>query len=261
MDIIRSPEIPWLEMKINRDEPEYSRRRHSHEELSLGIIDEGTTVVEIGALHHNLIPRDTIFIPSGIIHLCAPQEDSIFRFRMFYFDAVWFERAFSLPVLPLQTSEGTLSESLYEQSLDISRKLIDLEGPSDLFETESEIISFLGSILKDLNAISFDKNSPSIELEIVKDVMDKEFKKQLTLDYLSNQTGMSKFSFIRAFKKEYHLPPHAYIVNKRIEFCRQLLKKGNRDMADIALEAGFTDQSHFTKTFRQYVGTPPGEYR
>ena len=47
----------------------------------------------------------------------------------------------------------------------------------------------------------------------------------------------------------------------RVERARLLIQEGASDLASVALEAGFADQSHFTRVFRRLVGTTPGEYR
>jgi AraC-like DNA-binding protein len=56
------------------------------------------------------------------------------------------------------------------------------------------------------------------------------------------------------------MTPHAYLINRRIEYSRAQLKRG-RSIADVALDAGFSDQAHLQRAFRQFVAAPPGQYR
>jgi AraC-like DNA-binding protein len=56
------------------------------------------------------------------------------------------------------------------------------------------------------------------------------------------------------------LTPHAYQINGRIEYSRALLRQG-RAIAEVALEAGFADQAHLQRTFRQWVAATPGQYQ
>ena len=57
------------------------------------------------------------------------------------------------------------------------------------------------------------------------------------------------------------ISPYQYVNQQRIEKAKKSLKQQNEAIADIALECGFANQSHFNKVFRQYVGTTPKKYR
>jgi len=65
---------------------------------------------------------------------------------------------------------------------------------------------------------------------------------------------------IRSFRKATGLPPHAYLRQLRVERARELLFR-RMPLAEVALAAGFADQAHFTRTFKQITGTTPGRYR
>jgi len=255
-------------MKSNRDEPEYARRRHSHRELSLGIIDRGSTDIRVRELDFHLSPGDGIVIPPGFIHLCQPEEDRLFRFRMLYFEASWFSRAYSCPPGTLRPAAGELSPAGTED-LDVLCRMItrpDGPGAADL-ETESFAITLLGELLESLGAFphplpgDLPPDRPVRgNLKELRDRMEEEFDREHSLDDLAEQAGMNKYTFLRAFKRQFRLSPHAWLINCRINKTRQWLKEG-RSMAAIAADAGFTDQSHFIRTFRRYVGVSPGEYR
>ncbi len=57
------------------------------------------------------------------------------------------------------------------------------------------------------------------------------------------------------------MPPHQYLIGQRIEAAKRRLVNTRESLADIAVECGFADQSHFTATFRRAVGHPPGTWR
>jgi AraC family transcriptional regulator len=63
-----------------------------------------------------------------------------------------------------------------------------------------------------------------------------------------------------AFRQHYRTTVGDYIRTLRIDFaCREMLRS-DRPLAEIAMEAGFADQSHFSKAFKRIVGVPPSEY-
>ncbi|HET8984761.1 MAG TPA: helix-turn-helix transcriptional regulator [Trueperaceae bacterium] len=81
----------------------------------------------------------------------------------------------------------------------------------------------------------------------------------VSLADLSDLTGLSPFRLNRVFRQEVGLPPHAFQVQVRIERARSRIAAG-WSLTDVALDAGFNDQSAFTHQFKRYVGVTPGRY-
>jgi AraC-like DNA-binding protein len=79
------------------------------------------------------------------------------------------------------------------------------------------------------------------------------------LHALTQATGLSRFQVLRAFKRRYGLPPHAYGLCVRIARARHLLARGAAAV-DVAHACGFVDQSHFTRHFKRLVGVTPAAY-
>jgi AraC family transcriptional regulator len=72
---------------------------------------------------------------------------------------------------------------------------------------------------------------------------------------------MSRSHFSHAFRMTTGMPPHRWYLNARICRAQELLMDTALPLADIALQTGFADQSHFTKSFQRQVGTSPGAWR
>jgi AraC-like DNA-binding protein len=72
--------------------------------------------------------------------------------------------------------------------------------------------------------------------------------------------GLFSSYLIRAFKQCYGMTPHAYLTNCRIEYGCAQLKRG-RAIAEIVAAAGFADQAHLQRIFKQFVAATPGQYR
>ncbi|MFH9424740.1 AraC family transcriptional regulator [Streptomyces sp. NPDC017529] len=81
-----------------------------------------------------------------------------------------------------------------------------------------------------------------------------------TLEELARELGTSPFALLRAFKKAYGMPPHAWLTDARVRRARRLLEAGTAP-ADAAVAVGFTDQPHLNRHFTRIVGVPPGAYR
>jgi AraC-like DNA-binding protein len=89
--------------------------------------------------------------------------------------------------------------------------------------------------------------------------LQERFSEPIRLDELSIATGLSRFHLVRAFTKQFGIPPHAYQIRLRIVRGRELLRAGI-PIASIAAQLGFADQSHFTRHFKQALGITPTDY-
>lgn len=81
-----------------------------------------------------------------------------------------------------------------------------------------------------------------------------------SLEELAAAVGLSPFHFARVFRKATGLPPHAWLKQRRLEQARALLKQGCAPV-NVAMQLGFSDQSHLSRQFKQAYGVGPGEYR
>ncbi|OKH37377.1 AraC family transcriptional regulator [[Phormidium ambiguum] IAM M-71] len=94
-------------------------------------------------------------------------------------------------------------------------------------------------------------------LDYINDNLDRD----ITLADLAALLGMSQFHFSNQFKLAIGTTPYQYLLQQRIERAKQLLKKSDRSITDIALMCGFNSHSHLSKQFRQLTGMTPKTYR
>ena len=86
------------------------------------------------------------------------------------------------------------------------------------------------------------------------------YNQSITLEILEKKFKMNKFRLQKNFKKNIGLTPLEYLISIRIENSKKLFY-GDIPLVEIALESGFYDQSHFTHSFKKYVGVTPGNYK
>jgi AraC family transcriptional regulator len=101
----------------------------------------------------------------------------------------------------------------------------------------------------------------SYTLRRVLDYIRSHLSQDLSIIDLAQVAGMSPYYFLRMFKKSMHVTPRQYIIQTRIDRAKELLRSRELSIADIALQCGFTNQSHFTNIFRQLTETTPKAYR
>lgn len=81
------------------------------------------------------------------------------------------------------------------------------------------------------------------------------------LDELANLTGLSAASFAKQFKISTGLPPHQYLIRRRVERAKELLCSKELTIAEVSQAVGFFDQSHLIRHFKHWVGVTPKDYR
>jgi AraC-like DNA-binding protein len=87
------------------------------------------------------------------------------------------------------------------------------------------------------------------------------YQSMLSNDELARAAGLSVRAFERRFKQTFQVTPQAYIRKVRVRTACRLLVYSDLPLAQVAIEAGFADQSHFNHEFRRQLGRTPGDYR
>jgi AraC family transcriptional regulator len=101
----------------------------------------------------------------------------------------------------------------------------------------------------------------SYTLRQVLDYVRSNLIQDLSIVDLAQVAGMSPYYFMRMFKKSMHVTPRQYIIQIRIDRAKELLRSRKLSIADISLQCGFTNQSHFTNVFRQLTEITPKVYQ
>jgi AraC-like DNA-binding protein len=127
---------------------------------------------------------------------------------------------------------------------------------------EERLVSLVGGISRAYGGCE-PATVPSCDAPAVRrarELLHDRYLESLTLDELAAESGLAKFRFLRAFKREVGLPPHAFQVHLRVDHARRMLASG-APVADAAAAAGFFDQSHFHRHFLRLQQLTPAEYR
>jgi AraC family transcriptional regulator len=79
---------------------------------------------------------------------------------------------------------------------------------------------------------------------------------------MAAMVGLSPYHFARQFKAATGLPPHQFLITRRVERVQQILRgRGNLSLAEVAIGVGFSDQSQLCFHFKRIVGVTPGRFR
>lgn len=98
-------------------------------------------------------------------------------------------------------------------------------------------------------------------LQRVRDYVEAHLDDDLSLTVLAEVACLSPYHFSRSFKQAVGIGPQRYVMRRRIDRAKTLMRRTNQPLASIAAEVGFNDQSHLTSIFRRETGTTPGRFR
>jgi AraC-like DNA-binding protein len=102
---------------------------------------------------------------------------------------------------------------------------------------------------------------PPGALRRVREYIETHLSESIDLTALAGIAGLSLYHFARAFKQSTGVTPHYYLVQRRVARAQEMLVRTELSLSEIALAAGFSDQSHFARHFRQMLGMTPGQFR
>jgi AraC family transcriptional regulator len=106
-----------------------------------------------------------------------------------------------------------------------------------------------------------DGTLPRGRLRAVVEYIEEHLDARPTLEQMAAAARLSVYHFARQFKAATGVPPHQYVILRRVERAKQLLQGGtDLSLAEVALRAGFSDQSRLSHHFKRNVGVTPGRF-
>ncbi len=98
-------------------------------------------------------------------------------------------------------------------------------------------------------------------LREAREILGAHFTEDISLTALARVVGVHPSHLAREFRRRFHCTPGDYVRSLRLEQAQRELRHSDMPLAEIALTAGFCDQSHFCRTFKRHTGLTPTEYR
>ena len=102
---------------------------------------------------------------------------------------------------------------------------------------------------------------PPKHLRQITEFVDRHLDRPLSVVDMAAHVGMSTSHFSRSFHRSLNMPPHRYLMARRLSRVLTFLATSSLPLAEIALLAGFSDQSHLSRRFRDHYGMTPHRFR
>lgn len=237
--------------------------RHTHDQYGLGLIDAGGHSSWSGRGQVEAGPGTFISVNPGEVHDGRAVGGHPRAWRILYLDPA------ALRAMRTDVLEGAPGEFMFDAPVFADSSLraafetayAFVAGGASIDAQRGCETALLGLIAR----LGTHAGKPRAASRAAPDVrrarerIDADPAAPLTLADLAADVGVSKFQLIRGFARQHGLSPHAYIVQQRLARARGLIRAGH-PLADVALRAGFCDQSHLARCFTRQFGVPPSRY-
>jgi AraC-like DNA-binding protein len=233
---------------------DYAMPLHTHEEVHLALGLKGTTRV---AWRKQTIVTPTFtltFIPAGEPHAVHFHDGvQVFVIKL---TSSWLHRI--RQVSPFEVRPTTFQNDLPAWgAMHLYREFQNQDNLTPLM-LEALTLELLVGMSRD--TFCAEKKVP-LWLQQAKDFLHTHFRENLSLDAVAAAVNIHPAHLTRAFRQHFHCTMGSYLRKRRIECARPLLSASVLSLTQIALEIGFADQSHFSRTFKSLTGMTPAEYR
>lgn len=261
IDFYRDASVPFFELKVCKAD-HMAFKKHYHEEFSLGLVEEGASRVWHEGRQVEIFPASLVLIGPGVFHACNPRDKARWQYKMLFVQPAWVEslgQAAKVPVL----REGGVRCLPAKGFKELVAAAADcLMGEATPLARETGVMALFDALMTagGSEPACAAGGGERAGVGRIRDYLQENYLGRVTLDDLETVSGLSKYYVIKLFKRQYGVPPHVYQTMLRVNFARKELRR-QRELAAVAQDAGFYDQSHFTKTFRSQVGVTPEVYQ
>ncbi|GAB3265441.1 helix-turn-helix transcriptional regulator [Kineosporia babensis] len=233
---------------------QHSYPMHAHESWTLMLLDAGVVRYHLGRHEHGVLTSMVTLLPPGVPHDGRAAGPDGFRKRVIYLS----ESQFSPGLVDAARRTPSLDDPfmhrrVHQLNVALSRRTEDLEAASRLALIRERLETALGGTVANL------EHRSSLAHDL-RDLLDGSVVEGIALETAAQTLHSHPTHLVRAFTREFGMPPHQYLTGRRVEKARHLLLSGEPP-ARAAVLAGFYDQSHLARHFRRMLGTTPGRFR
>jgi AraC-like DNA-binding protein len=229
--------------------------RHMHDQFGIGLIERGAQKSASGRGVVDAGPGDLITVNPGEVHDGRPIDASGRRWRMLYVDPARLMHA-AADVSPGAAFEFTAPVIRDAVLAGRFGALFDAATQGDPLQSDAALLALTARLLQ---PSAVERPAMTSGIAVARERIDDDPTDTPTLAELAADTGLSRFQFLRAFTRLTGLPPHAYLLQRRVQHARRLVRAG-AGLAQAAAASGFADQSHMTRCFARSLGLTPGAF-
>jgi AraC-like DNA-binding protein len=254
-NVIRKPSLLWFDRTRDRSTPELiTQFEHTCDcRLAKDSVFSPEVQADMICIHFDRpdtpglrmlleIKRTAPAIPITMFTVQHSEELAVWAMR----SCVW-----EYMVLPLSATERSRYLTAVVQLYELRRNVID--------QRKTLLIDHSPTLPDSIRLTSGHQKHQALSNVLL--YIDQNFRETIDQRELAKRCGMTAFRFSRLFKEANGLGFTDYILNKRMNFAKELLDNSQMPITSIGYEAGFKDPSYFARAFKQFTNCTPSEYR
>jgi len=254
--LVRSQELVGFTLTEALYPARLRQPRHTHQRASFSFVLTGSYVENYGRQSQTRQPSTIVFHPPQESHAVYYESEAV-RILSVHID---FERLAYIREhsIVLDSSISRRTEMISWLGHRIYREFDRMDALSAL-AIEGLILEILVNASRDESS-SREQKSPRW-LEQAKEFLHAHFSESLVMEDVANAIGVHRVHLARVFRKKFGCTIGEYVRRLRVEFACRQISTTEAPLCQIALAAGFSDQSHLNKTFKDIFNLTPSEYR
>jgi len=258
---------PWPGVYGVRTDSARHFGRHWHGTFGIGLLEQGAQRSASGRGAVEAFAGDLITSNPGEVHDGRPLGDASRRWHMVHLDPDVIE-AMAAPgrtLLDLEWTRPVIQDAPLRATLQRLLRQMDrwnagqASTDADRLACEESLVQTCGLLLE-CHSTAAPLEHAGGDVARVRERLADDVLDAPTLTELAAMAGLNKYQLLRRFTQAYGLPPHAWLLQQRVERARRLIRDGD-DLATAALASGFADQSHMTRWFGRQFGFTPGAWQ
>lgn len=236
---------------------------HFHDYYVIGFIEGGKRHLWCKDKEYDLSKGDFVLFNPRDNHYCSPIDKESFDYRAINISTKRMLQAikeiggteYTLHFTQNVVYQCDLTKSLSDLYDAIIHNAPKLEKEEAFFFLLEQVIQEYGETSKNIQTFE-----PDEEIKQLCVYMEENFNKNITLDELLVMTHFSKSHLLRAFTKQIGVSPYRYLQTIRLGKAKDMLEQGISPI-EVSDMTGFSDQSHFTNFFKEFIGLTPKQYQ
>lgn len=214
---------------------------HTHaQHYTLGIVEKGEVHITTPKGEYVCGPSCMFHIPMDVPHSVKPQEGGFYTTLTVCINKDYLNH----------TEVDCIRDAVHEELCKTGCSEEQIKRYSDLISDGLTLV--FANILEELTEETYTATLKQMLLELPEN--------PITIEDMAHEICVSPFHLIRQFQKEIGLTPHQFQMQCRVRKSQKLLLS-DKTIAEVALDAGFYDQSHFVRCFKKLVGMTPTAYK
>ncbi|WP_345971194.1 AraC family transcriptional regulator [Sulfurimonas sp. HSL1-6] len=263
--IFKSDRLPFIELRYVSKVVSCDKM-HQHDALTISGIKSGQLNIEFNEKKEALKPNSISIINPGLAHRATMTTLETKESYVLFLGVAWC-RSLQNTLLHGHADYAPVNITLLDDQ-DVFCHFMTmcdtlLSSECSLLEKEEKVVNFATPLFlnfcdnHETNNIDIDSQALALKIEAY---IVENLENELLLGDIADAMHLSIAHILRVFKKEFGLPIHSYIINKKVHLAKELLSR-NLSVSEAAQMSGFFDQSHLNRLFKRVFQLTPREYQ